>query len=83
MSCEHSFPEDLNRKISMLKSTLECEKCRPQALQNHLWRPCEKPFFVTLLEPQKKSKFYPFLKNIAAAQYLQGFLAILGIQMTH
>jgi len=31
----------------------------------------------------KKSKFYPFLKNIAAAQYLQGFQAILGIQMTH
>jgi hypothetical protein len=42
-----------------------------------------KAFLCNTVRTTKKSKFYPFLKNIAAAQYLQGFRAVLGIQMTH
>jgi hypothetical protein len=42
-----------------------------------------KALLCNTVRTTKKSKFFPFLKNIAAPQYLQGLQLILGIQMTH
>ena len=47
-------------------------------MQSHLWRPCEKPFFVTWFEPQKKKQILPISKKYCCSPAFARVTAYFG-----